>query len=319
MFKAHKKKTIGAILLILIVWRLYPIATVFLLKIQFPNPTSLVPVNTALLPSAAQKTYVACHLGHPSPSHATQEFLFASLKPRKVKHGHAFHWQNLKSPDIQKLSRIFSDRRSYQPWGGRKMCGDFHGDYYFKWIENNEAYEAIVCFSCHEALLFHKGEKQRVDISSSLGNYASRLVRPREDRHTVDRDDLIGIWRCRFHDPERYANNSQVIFIQNKERRTDGSLRMAEYKIDIGSQTYCKIYDGLGTWSFQNGIYSEQLNGAEAIKSVSLFIRKRQSTRVTIASEQEDQATPWRIVISEEQPTTTFDYKHSSFTETVGE
>lgn len=87
------------------------------------------------------------------------------LKPRRIFHGHAFSHSSVENSSVSKIAAVLSDRSSFQEWAGNKACGGFHADRYFRWTEDTQTWEVLLCMGCHEALLFHGGQSLRCDIS----------------------------------------------------------------------------------------------------------------------------------------------------------
>lgn len=87
------------------------------------------------------------------------------LKPRRIFHGHAFSHSATETSTVIKIAALLSDHTSFEPWLGEKGCGGFHADRYFRWTEDSQTWEVLLCMGCHEALLFHSGQSLRCDIS----------------------------------------------------------------------------------------------------------------------------------------------------------
>jgi hypothetical protein len=83
------------------------------------------------------------------------------------------------------LQQLIGNMETLTPFRGEKLCGGFHPDYCLSWTCEKATFYALVCFGCHEIILFDGKTKLRYDINNAaypkltaaLAPYASK--RPR--------------------------------------------------------------------------------------------------------------------------------------------
>lgn len=59
---------------------------------------------------------------------------------------------------------ILTSAESYEPYGDPKLCGGYHADYMFTLKENGADYHFMVCFGCHEVLIYTPSCSRIVDL-----------------------------------------------------------------------------------------------------------------------------------------------------------
>ena len=147
----------------LVIWRIWPVVMMFF-PVHLLNLSSDFQEIPGVLPPPSEPT--SAHEGMPDPLSPRglprAEVLF---KPRKTFHGHIFRPEKQRGERIRNIGKVLSERRSYEPWSGHKMCGGFHADYYLAWDVNSKKWEAMVCMGCREAILYHAGKSLRCDLS----------------------------------------------------------------------------------------------------------------------------------------------------------
>lgn len=67
--------------------------------------------------------------------------------------------------DFVSLRQALSARDGIIEWGGNKLCGGYHPDYLIRWRADNDAYDALICFGCHEVKLFGPRDRLYADLS----------------------------------------------------------------------------------------------------------------------------------------------------------
>jgi len=81
-------------------------------------------------------------------------------------HGFPFYAAPLDvSPeDAAKLRGLLVDDRSFLQWYGTKACGGFHPDYLAEYRVGGAAFRFLICFGCHEVMVFGPDRSLRCDI-----------------------------------------------------------------------------------------------------------------------------------------------------------
>jgi hypothetical protein len=124
---------------------------------DFPQLSQFIPSGT---PSES-------NLGIPHQFFESSDFWVSLLFTRRsIRHGHAFRpgeWLSI--AQREEVGTLLSDPSSYDSWMGEAMCGGFHADFYFRWMDSAD--EAIVCLGCGEVLLIRSGKKFRCTLKSS--------------------------------------------------------------------------------------------------------------------------------------------------------
>ena len=67
--------------------------------------------------------------------------------------------------DDSSLKAVLSAPASLELFAGEKMCGGFHPDYCISWNKDAKAFNALICFGCHEIILETEGRRFRYDLS----------------------------------------------------------------------------------------------------------------------------------------------------------
>lgn len=95
-------------------------------------------------------------------------------------HGFPFYEETLAPTDAHStgLTNFFRDRKSFKPYWGPKMCGGFHPDYCLEWHVGEEIIRALVCFTCHEVMLFGPNLELYCDIADKAWGMLWELLEP---------------------------------------------------------------------------------------------------------------------------------------------
>ncbi|MCB1093430.1 MAG: hypothetical protein KDL87_17965 [Verrucomicrobiae bacterium] len=166
MAKLSRKRTRYLILLAaasLIVWRGWPVVWIFLgLNLLVSSDYSRL---DEMVPPPEKPSLTLLGLSHPmdEPGKLANELLF---QPRRMMHGHGFSPASRMEPHLESIAGILTESSTYEPWYGSKLCGGFHADYCFRWIQEEKKWDALLCMGCHEVILFHEGRSLRCDLSS---------------------------------------------------------------------------------------------------------------------------------------------------------
>lgn len=104
------------------------------------------------------------------------------LRTKKTVSLHAFPFYEeileLREADAAQLTLIFRDRKSFKPFSGPKACGGFHPDYCLEWHGSQEIYQALVCFGCHEVMLFGPDVELYCEIGDKTWSLLWTLLEP---------------------------------------------------------------------------------------------------------------------------------------------
>ena len=104
------------------------------------------------------------------------------LRTKKTVRLHRFPFYEetleLKEADAAELTLIFRNRKSFRPFSGPKACGGFHPDYGLEWNGGQEIYQALVCFGCHEVMLFGPDVELYCEIGDKAWAVLWKLLEP---------------------------------------------------------------------------------------------------------------------------------------------
>ena len=145
-----------------LVWRAWPMIGMFTeSNLRVSDDFDLL---DNIAPPRAKTVLSYDGFSHPrsDPGRLCFEILF---KRRQILHGHAFSHAATDNSKVRKIAAILTDHSSFRQWTGNKGCGGFHADRYFRWTEDSQTWEVLLCMGCHEALVFHGGQSLRCDIS----------------------------------------------------------------------------------------------------------------------------------------------------------
>ena len=82
------------------------------------------------------------------------ELLKSELANKKTVTIHDFPFyqkpQKISDKDAATLRALCLGKKSFEPFGGYKLCGGFHPDWCLRWTEGTTVTDIHVCFGCHE-------------------------------------------------------------------------------------------------------------------------------------------------------------------------
>ena len=83
-------------------------------------------------------------------------------------HGYRFYLEQLELSGgfRQIVHDLFTDKRTFTPYGGPKLCGGYHADFAIRFDDDGRQHWFLVCFGCHEILCFTNGAELISDIDS---------------------------------------------------------------------------------------------------------------------------------------------------------
>lgn len=129
------------------------------------------------------------HEGHPRMVPANFEVELKNKQAVMIRdHGFFPAPLDVTADDVSQLRAILSDEGSYDPWRGEKKCGGFHPDFLAEWRAGNAKYEVLICFGCHEVIVYGPDNKLRCDIRvESYGKLEALLKKYR--KHPPEQPD----------------------------------------------------------------------------------------------------------------------------------
>ena len=120
-----------------------------------------------LLPPSSS-TVSSFHLGLPHNYFASDEFLKSVWFTFTTSH-HGYRFRSFAwtpSPRFADLvQRLFTEKSTFTPYGGPKLCGGYHADFAVQLDAPKRAVEFMVCLGCHEVLLFAPSGECIVELS----------------------------------------------------------------------------------------------------------------------------------------------------------
>jgi hypothetical protein len=109
-----------------------------------------------------------------------RELLASERRSKAVREldGYSFYEEplSLSREEAAQLTGLLSDRKTFEPFSGEKLCGGFHPDYAIEWQNGSSSYRALLCFGCYEAKLFGPAIEVRHDLSTLAGHDLKALL-----------------------------------------------------------------------------------------------------------------------------------------------
>jgi hypothetical protein len=150
----------------LLVWDGRALAMVrFMGNAHRPSLDSDFQLLEELLP--ARPVLAEMHAGLPHPYHEKDEFFHELWDGGNLSiHGYRFYRQPEKSsPAVAAtFADVLSDRRSFTPYAGPKMCGGYHADFAVRLESRGESTWFLVCLGCGEVLIYSKDRELICDL-----------------------------------------------------------------------------------------------------------------------------------------------------------
>jgi len=108
------------------------------------------------------------HLGLPHNYSERNAFLRSVwLTPTRSFFGYRFQskvWEA--SENFRTIAQgIFTDPEAFRPYIGPKLCGGFHADFLARYEDGSEQFTFMVCFGCHEILVFTPSGRRIVELN----------------------------------------------------------------------------------------------------------------------------------------------------------
>jgi hypothetical protein len=127
--------------------------------------TQFTPISEGVSRASALVLYE----GLPHPLWEAEQFKRELATKKTVRfHDYPFYERPLSvaADEIGPLRRLAAAADSYWSYGGPKLCGGYHPDYYLAWKGGDATYDLLICFGCHEMKLYGPGRVLLVDIRS---------------------------------------------------------------------------------------------------------------------------------------------------------
>jgi hypothetical protein len=97
-------------------------------------------------------------------------------KAHYILKGHAFYDTQpvLSASDAVKIAELLNEQATYRPYREPKQCGGFHPDFAVEYVERQQLF--LLCFGCHEVMIFDGSAEQIFDISEHAYNTLQKLL-----------------------------------------------------------------------------------------------------------------------------------------------
>lgn len=135
--------------------------------------------HTALAAAVKTANQAVLYEGLPSPAEDDVFQKELSSKQTIELHGYRFYEEplKLKSRDRRRLTGLFCNSRSFQPYGGEKAGGGFHPDFCVEWRIGDEVYHALVCFGSLQMKAYGPDQELLCDIKDEASKQLRRVLR----------------------------------------------------------------------------------------------------------------------------------------------
>jgi hypothetical protein len=84
----------------------------------------------------------------------------------------------LKGGDAKKLTKLFTDSKSFEPHSDYKLCAGFHPDYCIEWQVSGKVYRCLICFGCYEVKAFGPKTELYCDIAKEAYDQFKEVLQP---------------------------------------------------------------------------------------------------------------------------------------------
>jgi hypothetical protein len=102
--------------------------------------------------------------------------------------------RSVEKDDVAPLMEMLSSRETHDPSILMKLCGGFHADYALQWKTPHGPVTVLVCFGCHELVMFGRNFSLQSDISQrSYGRLMERLRKYHKSRPSSSYSEGIGL------------------------------------------------------------------------------------------------------------------------------
>jgi hypothetical protein len=95
-------------------------------------------------------------------------------------HGYPFYEESIafKGTDAERLTALFSSRKSFNRYEGNKRCSGFNPDYCVEWRAGEAVTQALICLECREVKLFGPKGELHCDLSLEADSSLTQLLNP---------------------------------------------------------------------------------------------------------------------------------------------
>jgi hypothetical protein len=95
-------------------------------------------------------------------------------------HGYLFYDERLApgGSDLEQLTALFTDARSFVRYRSTKVCGGYHPDYCVEWKNGDVTTRALICLECGEVQFFGRRNELYCDLSPEANRRLARWLSP---------------------------------------------------------------------------------------------------------------------------------------------
>ena len=93
-------------------------------------------------------------------------------------HGYPFYEESiaLKATDAERLTTLFSSRKSFKRYEANKRCSGFNPEYCVEWKAGEAVTQALICLECREIKMFGPTGELHCDLSIEAEQGLSQLL-----------------------------------------------------------------------------------------------------------------------------------------------
>jgi len=152
------------------------------LEYEQPQKTDANFANLSLVLAGIPKSGdMILHEGLPS------EFWEPELRERELKqketiklHGYPFYEEpiSLKGTDAERLTALFSSKKSFKRYDGNKKCSGYYPEYCVEWNAGEAVTQALICLDCREIKMFGPKCELHCDLSNEAVAGLTPLLSP---------------------------------------------------------------------------------------------------------------------------------------------
>lgn len=127
--------------------------------------------------SLSAATEIRIYQGFPrkAPDHGIKE---GEIDPRDIVEvgRFPFHASSILLPEAEELKAVLSKPSTLIPFSGQKRCGGFRPDFCVSWEQGAQAFNALVCFACHEVIFESGGREFRYDLEATAYEHLKEIL-----------------------------------------------------------------------------------------------------------------------------------------------
>jgi hypothetical protein len=80
---------------------------------------------------------------------------------------------------------LFSAKKSFKRYNGKKRCSDYHPDYCLEWKSDEDVTQALICLECREIKLFGPKHELQCDLSDEAAKVLAELLSPYQKNRPI--------------------------------------------------------------------------------------------------------------------------------------